>query len=175
MPRDDKVTMKLRQFNVIDDFLDNPDEHLEDIFSKEFYDVDTEVGVFKGIQPRLDDEVQKKLLWFLRNEYEVAHNFVRISPEGQIEPNFIHSDEMMGDLTAILYLSSENIPNDGTTIYNDDKSLKVRFFSDFNRMIIFDSELLHSRNIFSNFGVGKSSRLIQVLFLNRKKWQQQQQ
>jgi hypothetical protein len=46
LPRDDKVTMKLRQFNVIDDFLDNPEEHIEDIFSKEFYDVDTEVGVF---------------------------------------------------------------------------------------------------------------------------------
>ena len=167
--------MRLRQFDIIDDFLDEPNDHLEDVLSKDFFNVDSEAGVFQGIQPRSVDQVQEKLIWFLRNEYEVVHNFVRISPEGQVEPNFIHSDEMMGDLTAILYLSTDAPSMDGTTIYNDDKSNKVTFFSAFNRIIIFDSDQLHSRNIFSNFGVDKSSRLIQVLFLNRKKWQQQQQ
>ena len=166
--------MKVNQFFLIDNFLDNPDDHINDIFSGEFYDVTSDVGIFQGIQPRDKDQVQEKLCWFLRNEYDVAYNFVRKSPEGQIEPNYIHSDEMMGDYTAILYLSPFH-EGDGTTIYNNDESEKVKFFAAFNRMIVFDSELLHSRNIFSNFGEDKSARLIQVLFLNRKKWQQQQQ
>lgn len=166
--------MTLRHFYLIDDFLDNPKDHIDDIYSGLFHEVDSPDGIFKGIQPRNNDEVKKKLCWFLRNEYEVAYNFVRRSPEGQAEPNFIHSDEMMGDLTAILYLS-ELYPGDGTTIYDEDLVDKVKFTAAFNRMIIFDSDLLHSRNIFRNFGDGKSARLIQVLFLNKKKWQQQQQ
>jgi hypothetical protein len=35
-------------------------------------------------------------------------------------------------------------------------------------MIIFDSELAHSRNIFENFGKDESSRLVQVVFLRER-------
>jgi len=33
------------------------------------------------------------------------YNFIRQSPFRQEEPNFIHTDEMMGDITCILYLN----------------------------------------------------------------------
>ena len=35
----------------------------------------------------------------------------------------------------------------------------------FNRMVIFDSDLFHSRSIFENYGEGDEARLIQVMFI----------
>jgi hypothetical protein len=161
--------MKINNFMVIDDFLEDPHGHVEDIFKNEFIDYQSESGIFRNIQVR-DDDVQE-LIHGVLPDYDVAHNFARMSPYGQIEPNNIHNDEIMGEITCILYLSRDHPSDDGTTIYDcEDKMVDVR--SKFNRMFIFDSSLYHSRNIFSNFGVDKSSRLIQVLFLNKKKWQQ---
>lgn len=75
---------------------------------------------------------------------------------------------MMGDLTAILYLNDEAPDSDGTTIYDKDDDKICTFFSKFNRLVIFDSYLKHSRNIYENFGDGESARLIQVVFLKEK-------
>lgn len=161
--------MNINNFMVIDDFLENPHAHVEDIFKNGFTDYNTESGVFKNIQIR-NDEVQELISGVL-SDYDVVYNFARMSPHGQIEPNNIHNDEIMGEITCILYLSRDHPSDDGTTIYDcENKMIDVR--SKFNRMFIFNSSLYHSRNIFSNFGVGESSRLIQVLFLNKKKWQQ---
>ena len=153
-------------FRIIDNFLDNPKEHLQSIMNGEFIDFDSNVGVFKNIQDRKFDLASYKLLNLFPNA-SVAYNFVRMSPEGQEEPTFVHDDSMMGDLTCILYLNESHPADDGTTIYDADYTTKcVEFRSKFNRMVIFDSSLPHSRNIFSNFGVNESSRLIQVIFLN---------
>jgi hypothetical protein len=154
-------------FSVIDNFLDSPEEHLENILNGQFTDYESNVGIFKNIQDLQSDIVSNKLLEIFPN-LNVAYNFARLSPEGQEEPNFIHNDSMMGQLTCILYLSKEHPVEDGTTIYDSDCSTKcVEIRSKFNRMIIFNSDLPHSRNIFSNFGVGEKSRLIQVIFLNK--------
>jgi hypothetical protein len=104
----------------------------------------------------------------LFKDFEVAYNFVRRSPEGQEEPNFIHSDEMMGDITCLLYLNEDPPSEDGTTMYNDDDSVALVFKSKLNRMVAFDSTVKHSRNIFNNFGSDDKSRLVQVIFLNKK-------
>jgi hypothetical protein len=104
---------------------------------------------------------------YLGPKYAVTFNFIRKSPQGQEEPNFIHTDDMMGDITAILYLSKEHPKEDGTTIYDDQGERSCVFYSKYNRMIIFDSELAHSRNIFDNFGDDKSARLVQVVFLKK--------
>jgi hypothetical protein len=64
-------------------------------------------------------------------------------------------------------LNEDHPIEDGTTIYDGD-NVMVNFKSKFNRMIIFDSKLSHSRNIINNFGTGESARLVQVLFLNKK-------
>jgi len=74
---------------------------------------------------------------------------------------------MMGDLTAILYLSKTHPEEDGTTIYDEDGNKSCVFYSRFNRMVVFDSSLPHSRNIIENFGQDEGARLIQVAFLKR--------
>jgi hypothetical protein len=35
-------------------------------------------------------------------------------------------------------------------------------------MIAFNSDALHSRNLFQNFGEGQTARLVQVIFLKAK-------
>ena len=159
--------MKINSFLLIDDFLDDVNSHLEDVMSSDFIDVTDGVSTFKNIQDRNSDVVSNSLLTILK-DFDVAYNFVRRSPEGQDEPNFIHSDEMMGDLTCLLYLNEERPGEDGTTMYDEDETSKIIFKSKLNRMIIFDSLLKHSRNIFNNFGSDERSRLVQVIFLNKK-------
>lgn len=154
---------------VSDNVIQNPTEYLEDILSNEFVDIYDGVNTFQNIQPRdHSDEFVQAVLEFVGPFYEVVWNFIRKSPEGQEEPNFIHTDEMMGDLTAILYLSRQHPDEDGTTIYGEDGKPSIIVHSKFNRMLIFDSKLPHSRNIFENFGIDDSSRLIQVAFLKEK-------
>jgi hypothetical protein len=55
--------MKVNHFMVIDDFLENPHGHIEDIFNNEFIDYQSESGIFRNIQVR-DDEV-KDTMWFI--------------------------------------------------------------------------------------------------------------
>ena len=155
---------------VSDNVLHEPNEYVLDILDNEFVDIYDGVNVFQNIQPRdHSDEFTSMVLDFIGSGYEVAWNFIRKSPEGQEEPNFIHTDEMMGDITAILYLSRQHPEEDGTTIYGENGKPSVVIYSKFNRMLIFDSKLPHSRNIFENFGSDETARLIQVAFLREKK------
>lgn len=155
---------------VIDGVISKPQEYVRDILENEFVDIYDGVNTFKNIQPRAhDDEFAKAALEVAGPGYEVSWNFVRRSPFGQEEPNFIHTDEMMGDLTAILYLNYGAPKDDGTTLYDEKSKPSVVFYSAFNRMVIFESKLPHSRNIFENFGEGNGSRLVQVVFLKEQK------
>lgn len=159
--------MKINSFLLIDDLLDDVNAHVADVLSNDFIDVNDGVSTFKNIQDRKSDIVSESILPLFK-DFDVAYNFVRRSPEGQEDPNFIHSDEMMGDLTCLLYLNEERPGEDGTTMYDEDETSKIIFKSKLNRMIIFDSLLKHSRNIFNNFGSDERSRLVQVIFLNKK-------
>jgi hypothetical protein len=151
-----------------DDVLYDPDAYVKEIYCGEFVDVPDGDKTFKNIQPRKDDEFSKIVMDYFGSKFDIAYNFVRMSPYGQEEPNYIHSDEMMGDLTVILYLSKEHPDNDGTTMYDSDEKPSCVVYSKYNRMLSFTSHVRHSRNIFENFGEGQSSRLIQVIFLKRK-------
>jgi hypothetical protein len=151
-----------------DDVLSDPDAYVKEIYCGEFVDVPDGDKTFKNIQPRKDDEFSKIVMEYFGSKFDIAYNFVRMSPYGQEEPNYIHSDEMMGDLTVILYLSKEHPENDGTTMYDLDEKPSCVVYSKYNRMLSFTSHVRHSRNIFENFGEGQSSRLIQVIFLKRK-------
>lgn len=153
-------------FIIFDDVIMHPDAYVKEIYEHDFVDIYDGQNTFKNIQPRdHSDEFTQTVLELLGYEYSVAWNFVRRSPSGQEEPNFVHTDEMMGDITAILYLSKDHPEEDGTTIYNNDGSKACSFYSKYNRMVIFDSKLPHSRNIFENFGKDETARLIQVAFL----------
>lgn len=110
--------------------------------------------------------------------------FFRRSPLGQIEPNYVHSDEGMGDWTGILYLSEYPAAYDGTLFWTHKATGKIEggreFCADwpdiakwqltyrvgaiFNRLLLFKSSLFHSRSIFENYGQGFDARLIQVVF-----------
>jgi hypothetical protein len=149
---------------TIDDALLFPKEYTANVLIGEFGEFPDGDKVFKNIQPRGDDEVAKLVLR-LFPEYSIRYNFVRKSPLGQIEPNFIHKDDMMGDITCILYLNETHPKEDGTTIYDEEGSPICTMYAKFNRLIAFESQLSHSRNIFENFGEEDSARLIQVLFL----------
>lgn len=149
---------------LFDNVIKDPDTYVEDILNGGFEDIYTGFHTFKGIQPRGDDEFSE----YLKNifpDYVPVWNFVRMSPLGQEEPTYIHTDEMMGDITVILYLNKKKPNDDGTTIYDDEGKPSLRVFSKYNRMIAFDSTEKHSRTILENFGHGDKSRLIQVVFL----------
>jgi|TARA_R110000787_G_scaffold70013_6_gene155637 hypothetical protein len=151
---------------ILDKVIEDPDQYVKDILKLKFQDVQDGEKLFKGIQIRKNDELQSKIEKSYP-DYYVTYNFVRQSPLNQIEPNFVHTDEMMGDKTVLLYLNKENPPGAGTTLYDYDNPMCI-FFAKYNRLVIFDSNIPHSRNIFENFGTGSSSRLLQVMFLKKK-------
>lgn len=115
-------------------------------------------------------------------------NFFRKSPLEQVEPTFIHSDDGMGDWTAILYLNEKVTEGDGTVFWKHKESGEIqaqtsktdRFSEDFkdlskwelwnrakaafNRVVMFPAPFFHSRAIFSNYGQDDDARLIQVVF-----------
>lgn len=153
---------------TIDNLLKNPDQYLSEVNKYGFQDISDGKNTFKNIQPRdIYDDFSREVL-SLFPEHKITFNFVRKSPLNQEEPNFIHTDEMMGDITCILYLNKNAPKEDGTTIYDKENNPLVTIYSKFNRMISFNSDASHSRNILENFGHEEDSRLIQVIFLRKK-------
>jgi len=148
------------------DVLKNPDKYVEDIYKEGFVDIHDGKNIFKNIQPREKDEAYDfvKLIF---PDYDVSYNFIRQSCVNQKEPNYIHTDEMMGDKTIILYLNKNHPKKYGTTIYNELNKKSIVNYGEYNSMFIFDSKLKHSRNLIKNFGKKKNCRLIQVLFLKK--------
>ena len=45
---------------------------------------------------------------------------------------------------------------------------ETMYDADYNSVLVFNSDRLHSRNNFDNFGEGDDSRLIQVAFLKKR-------
>jgi hypothetical protein len=150
-----------------DNVLKTPKEYVADIHKYEFQDVADGHNVFRNIQPRDIYDEFAQYVTNLFGGYKVSVNFIRKSPLNQEEPNFVHSDEMMGDITCILYLSEDAPSEDGTTIYDEQSKPLSVVYSRFNRMIAFNSDLPHSRNLFENFGEGENARLVQVIFLKK--------
>jgi len=157
---------------MIDNFLDEPNKYVIDVLKEKFEDVADGDTLFKGIQLRSMDEMQYKIEKAYP-DYMVTYNFIRQSSLNQEEPNFIHTDEMMGDKTILLYLNKHHPVEDGTTLYkfnkvSDNYLPMCTFYAQYNRLVVFDSSIPHSRNIFENFGEGEDSRLVQVIFLKLK-------
>jgi hypothetical protein len=153
---------------TLDNIIKDPVAYVEDIHKHGFQDIADGENTFKNIQPRDNNDEFAQYVSELFNQYNVSFNFVRKSPLNQKEPNFIHTDEMMGDITCILYLNEQAPDNDGTTIYDEDKKSLLTMYSKFNRMVAFSSNAPHSRNILENFGSGEQSRLVQIIFLKSK-------
>ena len=153
---------------TFDNIIKDPLSYVSDIHLHGFQDVADGEYTFKNIQPRDKNDEFAKYVTELFSGYKVDLNFVRKSPLNQEEPNFVHTDEMMGDITCLLYLNEQAPEDDGTTIYDEDKKPLLTMYSKFNRMIAFNSDAPHSRNIFDNFGEAQTARLVQVIFLKAK-------
>ena len=153
--------------NIYENVISNPDSYVEEILNSGFYDLDDGENLFKNVCQKEQDEFYEFLLKNIPN-YKVVLNFVRQSSLDQKEPNYIHTDEMMGDLTAILYLNKKHPTRYGTTLYDGDNNKIFICKAKYNSLFIFPSSVKHSRNILNNFGKGNNSRLVQVAFLNKK-------
>lgn len=109
--------------------------------------------------------------------------FFRKSPLDQEEPNFIHTDEEMGDWTAILYLNQNPPAEDGTDFWTHKETgkdfgrewlsegntverwtLRKHVAAKLGRVVLFSAPLFHSRALAANYGEGEDARLIQVVF-----------
>lgn len=152
---------------TFDDIIKDPKAYVSDIYTHEFQDVADGSNTFRNIQPRDSNDEFAKYVTYLFGKYSVAFNFIRKSPLNQLEPNFIHTDEMMGDITCLLYLNEVEPEDNGTTIYDKDNKPLVTMYSKFNRMIAFNADAPHSRNILENFGEGEAARLVQIIFLKQ--------
>ncbi len=161
--------------DVYDDVVPNPIEYRKDALARAFGDAVFGEDVFKGIaeaDPIFGDP-------------NVTMTFFRKSPRGQEEPNYIHSDAGMGSRTGIFYLNPDPPEHDGTTFWKSpdgwisgpwtkEVATSARARKDwvawkhvpakFNRLVIFDADLFHSRGIKENYGRGDEARLIQVMF-----------
>tara|TARA_Y100001970_G_C14232833_1_gene859765 strand:+ start:888 stop:1358 length:471 start_codon:yes stop_codon:yes gene_type:complete len=153
--------------HIFNNVLKNPDDYVKKILKNGFEDVTIGNDIFKSVKERGNDEIAQFVLKKFIS-YNIALNFVRQSPLDQTEPNFVHKDDMMGDLTVITYLNKQENLYNGTTLYDNNIKPMCMFVGAYNRMIVFDAHLNHSRNIYENFGKGDLSRLIQVTFLKKK-------
>lgn len=113
-------------------------------------------------------------------------SLLRQSPAGQVEPHLIHTDDDMGDWTAITYLTADPAPGDGTTFYRQRATgaltrtaatAQALAWEDLDqwepwttvpakpsRLVLFPSGYYHARALPENYGAGDTARLIQVTF-----------
>jgi hypothetical protein len=140
---------------------------------------------FHGIGPCLEPDALRAAIAQVWPDATMGLTFFRLSPLGQVEPNYIHSDIGMGDWTAILYLNPHPPDGDGTAFWRHraTHAISGAFIrasaedlsqwdqwdyvpAKFNRLLLFKSHLFHSRAIAANYGEGDEARLIQVAFLD---------
>jgi hypothetical protein len=171
-------------FAVFDDVLMSPQIYRAAALGLPFTDVHDGDDVFHGIAETPNQTLPDVLMSILPPGAAPVLTFFRQSPEGQVEPNFIHSDAMMGDVTAILFLTPTPPKGDGTAFwrtadtYEDHGPLDKVAMADranwvqweliearFNRLLLFKSDLYHSRALEANYGHGDDARLIQVAFV----------
>lgn len=173
---------------VFDDVLPDPEIYRAGALLCHYEDIAAGPAVFHGMAPIGESPLSQ----LLRDTFglHITYSAFRLSPEGQEEPNYIHTDRDMGDWTAILYLSPEPPETDGTTFWrclqtssiqstpeqdaDEARGLLWRDLSQwepwhtvaaqFNRVLLFPAPYFHSRAIHENWGHGDDARLIQICF-----------
>lgn len=173
----------LQTLLVFDDVLSDPVGYRQQALEREFADITLGADTFRGIAFAWDDTLLEAVVERFGSSRLTMPSFFRRSPLGQAEPNYIHSDKGEGEWTALLYLNPTPAKGDGTTFWArlTDNAIGGDFEQDeardlsrwapwekvdakFNRLLVFRSELFHSRALFDNYGVGEGARLVQVAF-----------
>jgi hypothetical protein len=158
--------VELMTIKILDDVLSDPMAYLSEAKRRPFRNVTLGPDTFRGIATAHRHDVDK--VAESETGASAVLSFFRRSPEGQVEPNFIHSDEAMGRFTGIFYLNPEPAEGDGTAFWEREGGewMMTRLVpAKFNRLLTFSAELHHSRVLFNNYGEGDGARLIQVIFL----------
>jgi hypothetical protein len=175
----------VNEVRIYDDFLPTPTAYRAVALVQEFKTYEFPEATFHGIAMPTPRDVQ----WRLEQAFPGAQctlSFFRKSPEGQIEPHYIHTDVDMGDWTALLYLNPQPPEGDGTKFWQHISTGAVgsaiphersheglttegwhrwNFVrAKFNRLVLFPATLFHSRAIERNWGEGRGARLTQVVF-----------
>lgn len=171
---------------IFDNVLPDPDRYRECALKMEFRSYDFGHVVFHGIAAGIT--APDLPAWIAKRYPRLTSvlTFFRKSPQGQIEPHFIHTDIDMGDWTCLLYLTKSPPGADGTRFWRHRQSgaigssvpherseegkdlrnweLHQHVPAVFNRAVMFPSSYFHSRAIADNYGSGDGSRLVQVVF-----------
>jgi GNAT superfamily N-acetyltransferase len=185
------VTPAMSAITVVDDVLPDVDAYRARALAQPFRDVETGPGVvFHGIADPRDETLPA---WIRRRwpSLTPTRTFLRRSPAGQDEPNFIHTDRDMGDWTAITYLTADPPEGDGTTFWRWQATGAIASGATTgetllgewcawrdseqwtpwhivparpNRLILFPAAYFHSRALPDNYGTGDTARVIQVVF-----------
>lgn len=175
---------------VFDQVLADPEAFRQEMLRLPFQDVPTEAGVFHGMA-RCKSPLFSSWITAHFPTLRPTDSLVRRSPEGQQEPNFIHTDRDMGDWTAILYLTPDPPDGDGTDFWqhtptgrlestaatDEEFSQELQSWRDlwqwervghvsakFNRALLFSATHFHSRAMYHNYGFGDGARLTHVVF-----------
>lgn len=180
---------------VFNDVLADPVGYRAKALASTFGDMPGSGGNFKGIAPTPNRELRD---WLEANLVDrprgLITTFLRLSPAGQEEPNYVHTDRDMGAMTGILYLNPTPAPGDGTSFWRHIPSWADMSTTDhpgelarerrewreqvwerigtvdaqFNRLVLFPSPCFHSRALYDGYGATPdTARLIQVCFLGR--------
>lgn len=151
---------------ILDDVLPDPMAYLSEVKRLSFRDLTLGADTFRGIAASHRRDVDR--VAESQTNASAVLSFFRRSPEGQLEPNYVHSDEAMGRFTGIYYMNPEPADGDGTAFWvceggewKRDRLVPAKF----NRLLTFSAGLHHSRALFNNYGEGDGARLIQVIFL----------
>lgn len=178
------ITAPTGLVRVVDAVLPDPQLYRAWALAQPFRTIQTGDEVWRGIALLEDGTLSARVADVVPGA-QTTLTFFRQSPAGQAEPNFIHSDEGMGEWTAILYLTPDPPPEDGTTFWryrptgavqgsaralDKDPALWEPWHhvaAQFNRLLVFDSLYFHSRALEANYGHGDDARLVQVAFGRR--------
>jgi GNAT superfamily N-acetyltransferase len=185
------VTPAMSALTVVDDVLPDVDAYRARALAQPFRDVETSPGVvFHGLADPADDTLVR---WLTARwpSLTPTRTFLRRSPAGQGEPNYIHTDRDMGDWTAIAYLTADPPAGDGTTFWRWQATGAIASGATTgeallgewvawrdpaqwtpwhivparpNRLILFPAAYFHSRALPDNYGTGDTARVIQVVF-----------
>src|SRR6185295_16359862 len=99
--------------SVSDDVLADPWGYRAACLRQPFRSVTLGEQTFHGIASPPDDALVR---WILeqRPDFDPRLTFLRLSLVGQVEPNAVHDDRLMGQQTGIFYLQPEPPAGDGT-------------------------------------------------------------
>lgn len=179
----------IEPIQVFDNVLPDPHGYREAVLGLPFADLTIAGQTFRGIAYG-NWQLAERLEELYRDPQglciaQPALTFFRRSPAGQEEPNYIHSDAEMGLWTGIYYMNPTPLLGDGTHFWERMSSGAIsgpwsevqeaakdlslwrmwrRVEAKFNRLLVFRSDLFHSRALMENYGEGDDSRLVQVVF-----------